>query len=329
MSGHFLLDWAALTVSLGNAVLLLWLGATVLLTADRRTWGIGLAGSALLLGGAFFFSHAALLDLGRANLARNLRAWWYLSLFPAVVLPLAWYVVILWYSGYWTGPEATSLRRRQRRWLPGILLLAGLLAGVAYANPLPQTFSLMPMRLLIAGVGGTPLLVGGYALYVLGCIGLSLDALVRPGPTARVMGDLARQPDLLLESLQPDGIDPAWRKEFQGHRIPEPEIVRPIHLAHGASSQRRHQTVAVSDDGSGRKSLAGGRGDRLLVGRLVSQEIFYIAAQRLISGASFRQEFIPLFAVGKGNGPEENLLRPLIPFPFFHNVTSGFQPDVT
>ena len=46
MSGHFYLDWAAMAVSLFNTILFLWLGAMVLLNADRRTWGIWLAGEA-------------------------------------------------------------------------------------------------------------------------------------------------------------------------------------------------------------------------------------------------------------------------------------------
>ena len=37
---------------------------TVLLNADRRDWGIWLASGGLLLGGAFFISHTAILSDG-------------------------------------------------------------------------------------------------------------------------------------------------------------------------------------------------------------------------------------------------------------------------
>lgn len=180
--------------SLFNAVVLLWLGATLMLNADRRPWGIWLAGSGLLLGGLFFVSHSAILGLDFSHLSRSLRFWWYVGLIPVVALPLGWYVLILWYAGYWNDRQS-ALHRRQRLWLAGILTLAaaGLAAVVIYANPLATQLSLLPLKRVIQGLGGTRLLVAGYALYLLSCFGLALDALLRPGPTARVMGHLARQ----------------------------------------------------------------------------------------------------------------------------------------
>ena len=50
MTGHLLLDWAILAVSLFNTILLIWLGLAVLLNAERRAWGIWLAGGGLLMG---------------------------------------------------------------------------------------------------------------------------------------------------------------------------------------------------------------------------------------------------------------------------------------
>lgn len=194
MSNHFYLDWATTAVSLANTILLLWLGMTVLLNADRRTWGIWMAGGSLLLGGGFFVSHTAILAMELTHLSQGLRFWWYLGLFPAVALPLAWYIVMLWYTGYWNR-EHNRLYRRQRRWLPALLTLgaAGLVAVLAYANPFPEQFSLLPLRFAITIIGGTPLLVAGYALFLLLCVGLALDALLRPGPTERIMGDVARR----------------------------------------------------------------------------------------------------------------------------------------
>lgn len=194
MSQQLLLNWATMAVSLFNAIILLWLGATVLLNADRRVWGIWLATSSLLLGGAFFISHSAILGLDLSHLSRSLRFWWYLGLIPVVVLPLGWYVVVLWYAGFWTDRH-NSLYRRQRRWL--LLVIAAAIAGVAavvvYANPFAARFSLLPFRMPIQRLGGTSLLVAGYALYLLSCFGLALDGLLRPGPTQRAMGDVARR----------------------------------------------------------------------------------------------------------------------------------------
>jgi signal transduction histidine kinase len=182
-----------MAISLFNTILLLWLGATVLLNADRRTWGIWAGGGGLLLGGAFFLSHSAILSLTLTYISRSLRFWWYASLIPIVILPGGWYVIMLWYTGFWD-ERGTALRRRQQLWTPLLLLMmaGGLGVLLVYANPFSGYVSLLPLRFFVNEIGGTPLLVSGYALYLILCIGLSLDALWRPGPTARVMGDLAR-----------------------------------------------------------------------------------------------------------------------------------------
>ena len=68
MTGFFYLDWSLLSVSLFNAILMLWLGLTVLLNARHRApegrsgpWGFWMAAGSLLLGGVFFIFHSALL----------------------------------------------------------------------------------------------------------------------------------------------------------------------------------------------------------------------------------------------------------------------------
>jgi hypothetical protein len=194
MSGHFYLDWAAMAVSLFNTILLLWLGATVLLNADRRTWGIWLAGGGLLLAGGFFVCHSAILGFSFPQLSLGLRFWWYAGLVPVVVLPFSWYVIMLWYAGFWDG-SSTTMHRRQRRWLLATLLLlgAGLIVVIIYANPVPTVLSTLSLKIVLTGIGGTPLLAAGYGVYLVTCIGLSFDALFRPGPSSRVMGELARQ----------------------------------------------------------------------------------------------------------------------------------------
>jgi hypothetical protein len=143
----FILEWAALAVSLANTVLLFWLGLTVLLTAERRTWGIGLIVAGLLTGGAFFVSHTAILGHGLASSDSGLDFWWNLGLLAALALPFVWYMVILWYSGFWL-EHGSALRRRQRLWLAGSslanLILVGLLAG---ANPFPSYAQVIILRL--------------------------------------------------------------------------------------------------------------------------------------------------------------------------------------
>jgi signal transduction histidine kinase len=192
----FLVDWATLSLSLFNTILLIWLGLMVLLNADRRTWGIWLAGGSLLMGGAFFVSHTAILGLGLTYLGPGMFFWLLIGSIPAMLMPFAWYVVMLWFAGYWTGRDS-SLQRRQRPWFLVVLtfLLAGFLLLLILGDPLRAVFSVAPIKgfILSASIGLLPVAVLAYPFYVLLCISLSLDALRRPGPTTRVMGSLARQ----------------------------------------------------------------------------------------------------------------------------------------
>src|SRR5688572_24886738 len=146
MTGLLLLDWPALALSLFNAALMLWLGLTVALNAERRgggAWGTWLITASLLLGAVFFISHSALLSLDLVS--RGLNFWWQVGWWPVLALPLAWYVVVLWYSGFWDDARA-PLRRRQGPWLwvCGAALL-GMVALVVFANPLPVLGQFAPL----------------------------------------------------------------------------------------------------------------------------------------------------------------------------------------
>ena len=190
MSGDFWLDWAILAVSLFNTILSLWLGLTVLLSAERRSWGIWLAGSGLLMSGAFFVSHTAILGHGLHDASQGMDFWWRVGWWPVVAAPLAWYVLMLWHTGFWAEPRS-PLRRRQRPWLWLMILLAVSLVGLLlFANPLPSYTQVTQLKLSATpAIGGLPLLILVYPLYIVLCVILSLDALWRPGPVGRVMGD--------------------------------------------------------------------------------------------------------------------------------------------
>jgi signal transduction histidine kinase len=205
MSGEFALDWAIVAVSLFNTILLLWLGLTVLLNAERRTWGIWLAGGGLLMGAAFFVSHTAILGIGTDYVGPGTEFWWHVGWVPVVALPFVWYVLMLWYASYWDNRHG-ALRRRQRPWL--ILsgtAIAVLIMLLAVANPLPSYGQVARLDLgATPAVAGIPIVMLLYPLYTVLCIGLSLDALRRPEQSARVMGDLARhraRPWLAASSL--------------------------------------------------------------------------------------------------------------------------------
>ena len=202
MTGNFFLDWAIMAVSLFNTILLLWLGLTVLLNAERRTlrqaqgrrWGVWLAGGGMLMGGAFFVSHSAILGHGLHYTSQGMDFWWRTGWVTVVTLPIAWYIVMLWYVGFWDEGQA-HLYRQQRLWFLLTMLLAiGLVGLLILANPLPSYWQVVQLRLSATpSVGGIPLLILIYPLYIVLCISLSLDALRRPGSSGRAMGDSARR----------------------------------------------------------------------------------------------------------------------------------------
>lgn len=194
MTSNFVLDWLALAVSLHNTILLLWLGLTVFLNADRRTWGIIAASLSLLFASAFFFSHSAILGLGLNLQSDGLDFWWHLGWIPIVVLPFAWYAVVLWYGGYWD-EHSSALHRRQRPWLYiNALLTAALVAMLLFTNPLPSFAEIISLEYpRVFQIGGVPVLLLAYLGEIFLCIALSMDVLVRPHRSPRVMGDLARR----------------------------------------------------------------------------------------------------------------------------------------
>lgn len=196
ITGLFFLDWALISVSLFNAMLMLWLGLTVMLTAERRTWGVWMIEEGLLLGALFFVVHTVILGFEHTPLWRSndLNFWWRLGWMPVVLAPLAWYVVILWYTGFFDD-HASRLFRRHRGWM-AVTVCAGvaILLLVAMFNPMPSYTEMVNFNMSNArGIAGIPLLFLIYPPYALACILLPIDALMRPEPSHRMMGDQARQ----------------------------------------------------------------------------------------------------------------------------------------
>jgi signal transduction histidine kinase len=195
MSANWLLNTAVLAFSLFNTMLLLWLGLVVVSNADRRSWGIWLASGGLLCGGIFFLIHTAIVGRGLSEATADLDLLWHLGWFPIIIAPLAWYVVMLWYAGF-LGSDLNKPAVRQIH-LPGlsvtVICALGLLLSLLL-GALP-TFA----EIVTFGSGtdtptpGTAWLVLLYAFYNLACIGLAIHALSHPEPSARWMGDLARQ----------------------------------------------------------------------------------------------------------------------------------------
>ncbi|MBC7814193.1 MAG: hypothetical protein H7175_23770 [Burkholderiales bacterium] len=193
MTGSFSLDWSILALSLFNTVVLLWLSFTVLLNANRRNWGVWLMGLGLLAGALFFVSHTAILGQELTLNIDGLNFWWQIGWIPVTVAPFAWYVVMLWYGGYWTAPRS-ALYYRHAKWLViSTTLVACLILLLLTSQPIPAYDQIV--RLELSGaltLGGVPVLFLAFPVFMVACILLSIDVLLRPAVAERV-SDLARR----------------------------------------------------------------------------------------------------------------------------------------
>ena len=70
------LNLLALALSIFNVIILLWLGLTVLLNAERRVWGLWVSGGGLMLAAAFFVSHTIILHRGLIYPDWRFPFWW-------------------------------------------------------------------------------------------------------------------------------------------------------------------------------------------------------------------------------------------------------------
>ncbi|HFQ95447.1 MAG TPA: hypothetical protein ENK30_02635 [Anaerolineae bacterium] len=200
MNEFFFLYWAALAVSLANVIMLGWLALTVLLNAERRhllVWG---AGGGLFVGCAFFVSHTAILVLSLESFGVWLNRWWRLGWLPLTAAPLAWYGMVLWYVDFWSAnsaQKATVSVRRPRHQVGLVmtvllfLILMGLMLFLSSLPSFVQTAQLQFSTTLT--LGGFPVLLLIFPVYIVVCIVLSLDALYHPVPSERFMGDQARR----------------------------------------------------------------------------------------------------------------------------------------
>ncbi len=205
MNEQALINWLTLAISLLNMILSLWLGLTVLFNAENRGWGVVLAVSGLLASAVFFLGHSIVVGQGTLALIQRISFWWHVVWFPVVAAPYIWYLLMLWFSGFWDDRQS-RLYHRQKGWLWFCVVFALLLTGLLLiANPLPSISQEATIKLeRLPAIGSIPLLLLAYPLFIVLCIGLSLDSLMRPAPSGRVMGDLARRsarPWLIAASL--------------------------------------------------------------------------------------------------------------------------------
>lgn len=224
-----LLDWAVLAVSFYNTISLLWLGWMVLLAGNRRSAGTWLTGAGLLLGALFFTSHTAILGRGLGSTSLGMDFWWWLSWMPAVVAPLAWYLALLWYSGY-----RLDRPHPHHGWVILVSVLAGSIGLLLFfANPLP-TYDYVAGRIFVLTphLAGIPLLILVYIAYSLLCYLLPFDLLRHTRSSSELGARMRRraQPWIIGASLALllAGILLTWTALWAIASRPLPSLTNPV-----------------------------------------------------------------------------------------------------
>src|SRR6266508_2562517 len=191
-----LLDWLIRALSLFNCILSLWLGLTILLNAERRRWGTWVAGGGLVLNGAFFVVHSAIVGRDMAALGAEFALWWPAVLLPFIGLPYLWYVVVAWYTGH--------LSSARGRLALGLASAVGVFALVLIGVKLWLATDIAAPAIGPFMLGPLPASALIFPAYSIVCIALALDAVRRPATAERFMGDAARdraRPWLVATSL--------------------------------------------------------------------------------------------------------------------------------
>ncbi|MCI0712225.1 MAG: hypothetical protein L0154_18875 [Chloroflexi bacterium] len=191
----YLSVWMVLAVSIFNALQLFWLGLTILLNAERRNSGVYLITTGLLAATYFFVSHTVIIAHELTFFGtQQLNIWWLSGWIPVIFIPFLWYAVNLWYAGYWDEADSRLLRRHRvpfnlmRGWMVMLILL------LFFADAIPSYEEIARLDLSNSiNLMGIPMLFALYPPYAMIAILLPVDALLRPEPSQRMMGDQARR----------------------------------------------------------------------------------------------------------------------------------------
>lgn len=194
-----LIAWAARALTFFNVLVLLWLGLTIVLSAERRSPGTWLTGGGLLLGGICSIARASVQAAQPITALEPVDLWWRASWLPFAGASYLWSVVLVWYAGH----LRTRADRRSMIGLSALGFCVFLLLLNArppgQAPPLPRSpllpTSWSPWRLLAfeSGPGDAYLALATYLAYTLLCVGVGLHALYHLRSPDRFMGELASQ----------------------------------------------------------------------------------------------------------------------------------------
>ncbi len=178
-----------IAISAFNTAVSAWLGLTVLLNAERRTIGVWLAGLGMLCCSGFFVFHSAIIPEGLGNPSIIVPIAALLGWIPVIVLPFGWYIVLLWFVGFWEAPA----RRLQphRILLPILSVFACVVLGLFLFNPSIDASTYARTDALIA-LFAQHSSFHVYSVYLFACLFAGLHVLRSLAHTPNTIGNIAR-----------------------------------------------------------------------------------------------------------------------------------------
>jgi signal transduction histidine kinase len=176
----WLLETAALALSIFATTMLLWLGATVLLNGERRRPVVLLSSAGLLAAALFFLSHTMIIGRGFEETGSGMDFWWQLALAPLPHTPFAWMVAVTRYLGL-----TPQRRRSYQRWQIVLGVLGALIVpAFILTNPFPSYASLVYADAHNTDrtwwVAGAPIIIWLYLPYAMLCYLVPLAAIFSP-----------------------------------------------------------------------------------------------------------------------------------------------------
>jgi signal transduction histidine kinase len=179
----WLLESAALALSIFVTTMLLWLGLTVLFNGERRNSVVLLSTAGLLAAAVFFLSHTMILGIGFTETGVGMDFWWRLAWLPLPLAPYVWLLTALRYADLSPAQHTTY-----RRWKIVLGAGCGLLIPVfLFANPFPSYESLLHAYILNTQhawwFAGAPVMLWLYLPYSIVCYLVPIVALRTPTTT--------------------------------------------------------------------------------------------------------------------------------------------------
>jgi two-component sensor histidine kinase len=171
-------------VSIFDMIVLLWLGSTIALYAERRKPGTWIAATGALLAGCFFAAHSILVS-GTLTLDSEILApWWHIMWLALIIWPLNWLSVIIWFTEH--------LRRRQWQLILSALLVFGIPACLIplIGETLPSLDQVIDKPMNIPGT--LPFFLLSYPIYGILCQTLAIIALRQASTTSWIQQGVNR-----------------------------------------------------------------------------------------------------------------------------------------